>query len=1689
MKFLFFCLFVGVLVMHVNAANFAVTTLNDDGVGSLRQAITEANAVAGQDTITFSSTGVIVLETALPEVVDSLFLLGPGTNLLTISGRNAVQIFRLSSGTTNTISGLTIADGQAPTNAHGGAISNLSKLTILSCAFTNNKTSGGFGGAIYNCSDVIICDSGFYCNAAIGGNGGDGTGINVGGGGGGAGMGGAIFTSGSVAVSNCIYISNLAVGGKGGNRIVSTNFQVGGIGGGPFGGIGGTTNSNGGAGGFGSGGGGGTGLPGLGPYFPQGVGGVGGGAGGLPRLQDVLGINGAQGGGFGGAIFVRDASFFADRCQFVGNQTIGDPGSGGAMAFMGGASRIDHSIIESNKCSAIMMPTTKWPTRSAGAFGGAIFVEAGTVVINNNLLVGNSLAGGDGFCGSGPGPGGISSGGAIFVGSSAVLCATNSTFSGNRAQGGTACMSSGSLASGGLAQGGGLMISTGFATIVNCTIVTNRVIGGNGGRIGEGLAGGVFNDGGTCRMLNSILSANVAPTNSADGVGTFISAGFNVFGNTNGIEGVILSDVISTNIVVGPLQTNLDSRPMHVLIPGSVAINAGSPLGAPAFDQRGVSRPQGAGIDIGAVEMPLLSIFVDNACVQTGLIVRAGPSKVTLLSTFASGSVFYTVNGSVPTSNSTMYSTPFSPVQSVTIRAVAFNSDFSQSAEAGPVQLNFVPGYSLSVTSSGGGTVLLDPENGPYASGTSVTLTALPNSGKEFRYWNGAIGGTNARATVMMYSNMTVQGVFGNIRSNQTISSFLIGGSIVYGETINVYAEAQPSGYPATVTLVSGPALAVPSPPPFPNLTFPKFFNLTNIGSVTFRAVHDGSDTYKPAPEYVETFSIARRPLLVTTQNRSRYYGDPNPTFSAIVTGLTNNDVISTSCYTEADSSSPPGEYPISVTLNGGGEVLAKYATTTNLGKLTINPIVAPFITAQPQSVNGVELGAAILNVNASGGLLSYQWRFNGANIVGATSSSLTRSSLSLTDAGFYDVIITNVSGSITSSVATLTVTLSSDPHYLLSVSSSGGGTVHVNPTLGPYLGGTYVTLTAVSDPGKEFLYWSGAASGTNTNVGVIMTNNLELHAVFANIRSNQTISSINISGETNYGEMVIVTAVAIPSGLPVSVTVVAGPAVITGNLLELNGVGLVTLRASQAGNSEYYPAIDSYMTLGVAPRSLSVTANDTNRFYGESNPTFTGQLVGLINDDLISASYSCIATANSAPDYYPILVTLYDPINRLVNYSVTTNFGALAVKPLTSPIITQSPQSANAFERTLVSFEVGTTGGMLHFQWRCNGTNITGATASSLVLGPLRLSDAGSFDVVVTNLAGGATSSIATLIVLEAPPTIKVGLTNQSLLELQTLYLRVNATSSLPLQYQWTRNGIALAGATKSTLIIQKVRTADAGLYRVSVSNSVGAVSSAAAVAIHVASSDFDRNGFSDFVLQNTNGQVALWLRPGTNYLSTLVNRGVGPGVGWKVVDAADFDYDGQTDLLFQHTDRQMEIWFMNRTNVRSAKILHDGRPVQLGWRAVGCADFNRNGYPDILFQTTDGSMALWYMTNDFVGAFAINSGWSAGDGWSAIAVNNFKIHKTSDILFRHYNGNLKLWAMDHVDVVKQVELPSGPANSAYRIAAVGQFATNLTDIVWQMPDRKVAAWDISEGEYTGFIWCNNHVAVPPGWQIVAPK
>jgi hypothetical protein len=88
-----------------------------------------------------------------------------------------------------------------------------------------------------------------------------------------------------------------------------------------------------------------------------------------------------------------------------------------------------------------------------------------------------------------------------------------------------------------------------------------------------------------------------------------------------------------------------------------------------------------------------------------------------------------------------------------------------------------------------------------------------------------------------------------------------------------------------------------------------------------------------------------------------------------------------------------------------------------------------------------------------------------------------------------------------------------------------------------------------------------------------------------------------------------------------------------------------------------------------------------------------------------------------------------------------------------TAPVITTPPMSQTVNAGQSASFTVAATGYFLNYQWRKDGTNLSGATGTTYRLGHVWFSDAGSYTVVVSNSVGSVTSTPPAVLTVSAAP------------------------------------------------------------------------------------------------------------------------------------------------------------------------------------------------------------------------------------------------------------------------------------------------------------------------------------------------
>ena len=145
------------------AATYTVTNTDPSGPGSLHQAILDANANAGHDTIDFGISGTIVLTGELPLIDDDLTISGPGADQLAVSGAGVYRVFHIKFGAAVTLTGVTVRDGSA---SDGGGIWTAGDLQLDSVHILDNSASNNGGGVYVSFGGTTLSGAQVLSNSA-----------------------------------------------------------------------------------------------------------------------------------------------------------------------------------------------------------------------------------------------------------------------------------------------------------------------------------------------------------------------------------------------------------------------------------------------------------------------------------------------------------------------------------------------------------------------------------------------------------------------------------------------------------------------------------------------------------------------------------------------------------------------------------------------------------------------------------------------------------------------------------------------------------------------------------------------------------------------------------------------------------------------------------------------------------------------------------------------------------------------------------------------------------------------------------------------------------------------------------------------------------------------------------------------------------------------------------------------------------------------------------------------------------------------------------------------------------------------------------------------------------------------------------------------------------------------------------
>jgi len=184
-----------------------------------------------------------------------------------------------------------------------------------------------------------------------------------------------------------------------------------------------------------------------------------------------------------------------------------------------------------------------------------------------------------------------------------------------------------------------------------------------------------------------------------------------------------------------------------------------------------------------------------------------------------------------------------------------------------------------------------------------------------------------------------------------------------------------------------------------------------------------------------------------------------------------------------------------------------------------------------------------------------------------------------------------------------------------------------------PASAGSYSVVATVLDAN-----YAGSATGTLTIA-----------------RAPQSVSFAPLADHV-FGDPPFALSGSASSGLPVSFAVIAGPATINGNTLTITGGGIVSVRASQAGNTNFLAAVPVVRSFNVATAAATITFSGLTQTYDGSPKavTATTNPPGLT----VEITYDGSATPPSLIGNYTVVATIVD-----ANFSGTTT-ATLTIEP-----------------------------------------------------------------------------------------------------------------------------------------------------------------------------------------------------------------------------------------------------------------------------------------------------------------------------------------------------------------------------------------------------------------------------------------
>ena len=205
------------------------------------------------------------------------------------------------------------------------------------------------------------------------------------------------------------------------------------------------------------------------------------------------------------------------------------------------------------------------------------------------------------------------------------------------------------------------------------------------------------------------------------------------------------------------------------------------------------------------------------------------------------------------------------------------------------------------------------------------------------------------------------------------------------------------------------------------------------------------------------------------------------------------------------------------------------------------------------------------------------------------------------------------------------------------------------------------------------------------------------------------------------------------------------------------------------------------------------------------------------------------------------------------------------------------------------------------------------------------------------------------------------------------------------------------------------------------------------------VGTGDFNGDQHRDIVWQHTDGFLSVWLMRDQKLMAGWsLKPGKVDDTRWRIVAVADMDRDNRPDLVWQHeATGQVSVWYMDGVSQREGRLLSGGQDIGADWKVAGVGDFNGDHSQDLLWRhRTTGALAIWFMDGERQ-AFGqpVSPGVVELD-WRIATVMDMNGDSMADVIWQHTDGRLAVWTMSSWTMTAGVSLqPAAVSDPLWQI------------------------------------------------------